>query len=245
MVLLVTALLLSAPDVPTHREAHVSFAVDEAFQARGGLQYWFTLQDRVSRDLAPLATGLGSGAYVVMSRIVHTLNKRSCFFSASRVLDVDYINAIGPIFEVTVIGPGQFHAARTPANNFTVQHFGREALEARADDPAFRQLEALCGAAPDSVVLQHNSDFARILGWRTAQGSLTWTAHYALGPHRTRVCVVTMSSLVNLPPFFIGGRGRLHDESVKEAIALVRALRQYREPPTPCTLSGVEGRPGD
>lgn len=235
MGLLVTALLFSAPDLPTHREARVTFVVDEAFQARGGLQYWFALQNGVSRDLAPLARGLGPAAFMVMSRIVHTLNKPACFFSADRVLDVDYINAIGPIFQVTARGPGQFHAARTPANDFSVRHFDRQALKARAEDAAFRQLEALCGAAPDSVVLQRNSDFARILGWRTAEGSLTWTAHYAVGPHHTRVCVVTMSSLVNLPPFFLGGKGRLHDESVREAVALVRALRKYADP-------GCEGR---
>jgi hypothetical protein len=235
MVPLVTALLFSAPDLPTHREGRVSFAVDEAFQARGGLQYWFALQSGVSRELAPLARGLGPATHVVMSRIVHTLNKPACFFSAERVLDIDYINTIGPVFQVTAKGPGQFHAARTPANDFTVRHFDRKALEARVEDPAFRQLEALCGAAPDSVVVQHNSDFARILGWRTAEGSFTWTAHYALGPQRTRVCVVTMSALVNLPPFFLGGKGRLHDESVREAVALVRALRQYDDPPCGAT----------
>lgn len=225
---------LAAAQAPTElharREPQVGFAVDEAFQARGGVQYYFAMAARPSTEFAPLDPSRTPTPHVVMSRLVHTLNKDADFFSAARVVDVDYINAIGPQFKVTKLGPGRFHADRSPSNDFTVVHYDEAALAVRPREPALDQVEALCGAGPASVVAQHNTGFARVLGWRTAEAGFTWTAHYRLGPGRTRVCVLTMSLLINIPPFFVGGRNRLHEESLKETLALIAALRAW-EPP--------------
>jgi hypothetical protein len=36
-----------------------------------------------------------------------------------------------------------------------------------------------------------------------------------------------MSLLHNLPPFFLGGRQRVHDEALGGALMLIQALRAY------------------
>jgi hypothetical protein len=232
VVWVLTALLAASPGLPVRREPLVAFAVDDALQAAGGVQYFFALAQGVALEFAPLGPPPPRPRpHVLMSRIVHTLEKDAGFFTAARVLDLGYINALGPGFRVSQAGPGRFHAARTPSNDFTVRFLDAGALAARPRDPAVDQVEALCGGGPDSMVAQHNSGFARVLGVRTAEASFTWTAHYRLVPGRTRVCVLTMSYLVNVPPFFLGGTARVHDESLKEALALIRAMRAYPAPP--------------
>jgi hypothetical protein len=245
MVLLVATLLAAAPgdagQAPAPAPAEVSvksvrrertatFAVDEALQAQGGMQYFFALEPAVLPDFAALDAASGPHPYVMMSRIVHTLDKDASFFSAERVLDLDYMRTVGPQFQLTQKAPGVFRVGRTPANDFTLEHLGEAELTATPRAPALDQVDALCGAGPQVVVVQRNTGFSRVMGWRTAEASFTFTAHHRVTAGRTRVCVVTMSYLVNVPPFFLGGARRVHDESLKEALALIRALRVYPVP---------------
>ena len=80
---------------------------------------------------------------------------------------------------------------------------------------------------PASVVLQRNFGFASVLGWRTAERAVTFTAHVPMGPGRTRLVVCTISHLHHLPPFFLGGRDRVLRESVEGAAALIGRMRSY------------------
>jgi hypothetical protein len=209
------------------REARPRFETDDGFQRRGGVQYYFTLTTEVAPDFRPFDDVARTERFhVVMSRIEHTVERDSAFFSAARALDIDYMKAVAPDYELSSKGGGRFHAARMPSNNFTVRFLDAPALSV-ATEPGVAQLGQLCGEGAESVVVQKNSDFARVMGFRTAEASFTWTAHYRLEPGRTRICVVTMSYLVNLPPFFAGGEGRVHAESVREALQMISRLREY------------------
>jgi hypothetical protein len=194
------------------------------------VQYFFALEQAVLPEFSPLDPAAGPHAYVMMSRIVHTLDKDVGFFSAERVLDLDYMKTVGPQFRLTQKSPGVFHVGRTPANDFTLEHLDEAQLAATPRAPALDQVDALCGPGPQVLVVQRNTGFARVMGWRTAEASFTFTAHHRVAAGRTRVCVVTLSYLVNVPPFFLGGAARVHDESLKEALALIRALRAYPAP---------------
>lgn len=227
---------------PVRREERIGFAVDEALQARGGVQYFYELIDQDAdalthesfAKLQPLDVRGRWAArkeplYVLVSRIVYTLEKDASFFTAERVRDVTYMNAILPGVGIEQKAPGRYTVAKMPANSFTVRHLGREALTATPREPAlehFLSLSAELGT-PDSVVAQENFDFSRVMGARTSELSVTWTAHHALAPGRTRVVVYTMSLLYNLPPFFLGGKRRVHDEALGGALTLIQNLRAY------------------
>lgn len=99
-----------------------------------------------------------------------------------------------------------------------------------ADVSAFLALTPELGR-PHSVVIQHNYDFARVMGVRTGAASVTWTAHYRLAPGRTRVVSTTLSLLHNVPPFFLGGDERVHQEARDGALMLIERMRRYREVP--------------
>jgi hypothetical protein len=66
------------------------------------------------------------------------------------------------------------------------------------------------------------------MGFRTAEGSFTWTAHYAVAPGQTRIVVLMMSYLAMLPPFFLGGEERVLHESTTGALRLIGRLRDLR-----------------
>lgn len=223
----VVALLLlsAAADNSLRRELKPTFIADEAFQSHGGTQYFYALDRTVWPEFISLgaATPQTKKPYVVMSRAVHTLSKDVSFFSSERTFDLKYQQAVAPEYEVSQVGPGKFRAERMPANNFTLEHVEREALSARH----FEALEKLCGRGPDSVLIQKNSEFERVVGIRTAEASFIWEAHYALAPGQTRVCSVALSYLINLPPFFMGGEGRVHTETLREALGRIRKLRAY------------------
>lgn len=243
LVLLVPgAMAEEAARPPVRREERITFEVDATLQERGGVQYFYELidqdQDALAREsfakLQPLdARGRWAGSkeplYVLVSRIVYTLDKDVAFFTAERVRDVAYMNTILPGADIRRKAPGQYTVAKTPANSFTVRYLGREALTATPRDAALERILSLAPelGLPDSVVVQENFDFARVMGARTSALSVTWTAHYPLAPGRTRVAVCTMSLLYNLPPFFLGGRQRVHDEALGGALMLIQALRAY------------------
>jgi hypothetical protein len=227
---------------PVRREERITFETDARFQEGGGVQYFYELidrdQDALAREsfamLQPLdVRGRWAGRkepfHVLVSRIVYTIDKDVSFFTAERVTDVAYMNTILPGADIRRKAPGEYTVTKTPANSFTVRYLGREALTATPRDAALERFLSLAPdpGLPDSVVVQENFDFARVMGVRTSELSITWTAHYPLGPGRTRVHVCTMSLLYNLPPFFLGGRQRVHDEALGGALMLIQALRAY------------------
>jgi hypothetical protein len=244
---LVTAATAYADEAPVmRREASVRFELDPAFQADGGVQYFYELAEKEpSPETASKAFALFrafdvTGAWaarteplnVVMSRIVYTMEKDSSFFNPRRAKDVDYLNAVAPGLDITRVNDDTYRTSATPANSFRIRWLDSAAVKRLPREEGLTRLLELCAspALPDSVVVQDNSGFAKVLGWRTGEASFTWTAHYPLAPGRTRVCVFTMSYLHNLPPFFMGGEGRVFSESVNGAATLIRNLRAYRPP---------------
>jgi hypothetical protein len=226
---------------PMRREPALDFAVDEAFQADGGVQYFYELARKETdpaRSNATLArlqaldesgrwATHGAPLHVVMSRLVYVVEQDAAFFTEARATDLGWMNAVAPDFDITRRPDGGFHADKTPANDFTIRFLGATQVAAQPPDGGLARLEALLphAARPTSVVVQENFDFARVMGVRTGAFSVTWTAHLALAPGRTRVHVVTLSALHHLPPFFLGGERRVFDESVRGARELIERLR--------------------
>jgi hypothetical protein len=232
--LLLVAWLAAAPgaraaeEIPLRREAGLRFAADEAFQARGGVQYWYALQDRVGLDLLDFDPDRSSrtAGHVLATRLVHTLDKDASFFTPERSIDLQYLNSVAQGYGITQPGPGRFRSARTPSNEFTVRFVPIEPAPATRE-PGVTQLIEVCHlGVPESVVVQHNQGFARVMGMRTAEASYTWTGHFRLAPGRTRVCVVSMSYVFTLPPFFLGGADRVLSESLRETVGMIRRLRE-------------------
>jgi hypothetical protein len=92
-----------------------------------------------------------------------------------------------------------------------------------------RQATALSAALGpvEVVVLQENFDFENIFGMRTGEGSVTVTTHHPAGPGRTRVAVHMLTLMHNVPPFFLGGEGRVLDTTLDGALSLIEKLRSY------------------
>jgi hypothetical protein len=226
---------------PLRQERDMGFSIDGAFQDSGGVQYFYQLVERddarsselVQRflplDVNDRWTALSEPINVVVIRFVYTVDKDISFFTEARAFDVDYINTVAKEMEVSRNSNGSFHIGRTPENTCRLVHYDEARVRAASGQPALKQLLALTGenGLPNSVVFQENTDFARVLGHRTAAASMTWTAHFPLAPGRTRVAVLTMSYLYELPPFFLGGSGRVMRESMRGATDLIERLRAY------------------
>lgn len=244
--LLAVSLVSSAAfaETPLRREPSASFEVDVAFQDRGGVQYFYELlrADR-SPDLSPTFSAfrafdvhdvwkrLDAPANVVLSRLVYTIDKDVSFFTEARTRDIDYINAIAREAKVSRNDDGSFRASQTPANTFRIEYFDASRVQAAVGVlPGLARVLELSGLAgpPHSVVFQENRDFDRVMGFRTAAGSFTWTAHYAAGKGKTRLVVFIVSYLHTLPPFFMGGEKRVFRESTEGARVLIDRLRDYR-----------------
>jgi hypothetical protein len=230
-------LTLAAAPVELRQERALDFAVDEAFQNDGGVQYFYELADPVAKPTegSPLAifrsmdelSKPNDPYHVVMSRLVYTVDRDVSFFTEARARDAEWMNRVAPDVGVTAEADGSFRAARTPSNRFRITW-----LEPPfPDDAGLKRFLSLLpsGAVPVSVVVQKNSDFSRVLGMRTAERALTYTAHVPLGPGRTRVFVCSMSLLHTLPPFFLGGRKRVYVEAIEGAGKLIEQLRNAPE----------------
>ena len=118
-----------------------------------------------------------------------------------------------------------------------MSYFDRAALQSLPADSAVALALARMGellpdaGVPDVLVLQENYDFARVLGWRTAELGVTWSAHYRVGEHQTMLHVCSMSYLHSTPPFFLGGDGRVLSEAIGGATLFIDNLRQYVKRP--------------
>lgn len=235
VALLITVVLSAAPEM--RRETNLDFVADEAFQATGGVQYFYELDAPNDapletsalarfRALDPQATAKDP-YHVVMGRIVYTVDRDVSYFTEARSRDVLYLRKVAPDMGVRREPDGAFRVSKSPSNRFTLTWF--EAPRRGVDAYLDRFFTFLPGE-PASIVVQRNDDFARILGFRTAERSLTYTAHLPLGPGKTRISVITMSLLVNLPPDFLGGTTRVVKESVDGAQQLIQSLREYSGP---------------
>ncbi len=235
MAPLVALAILTASPVEMRREADLEFAVDEAFQQDGGVQYFYELAEPGPKPSSALTrframdpeSTIDDPYVVVMSRLVYTLERDISFFTETRARDVSYLKQVAPDMGVRLEPDGTFRVTKVPSNRFKLTWFDEPVA---GNDPALTAFFGLLPAAdkPASVVLQKNDDFARVMGWRTAERAITFTAHFAIAPGRTRVVVCNMSLLHHLPPFFLGGRGRVFHESVDGAATLIGHLRAWR-----------------
>lgn len=239
---LVLALALATlPHTPpeVRREPAIGFAVDTRLQDAGGLQYFFALGRRETTPLQqapfdrlrPLLHGVEEGMpalHVLTTRIVFTVDRDAGFFTAERATDPDFLNAVIPEGRVEQIAEATFRTQLTPANTFKVRFIGEKELAKGKREPAVQLLIDLAPelGTPVSVVTQDNYNFDRVIGVRTAAWSVTWTGHYRLPQGRTRVVSYTLSLVHNLPPFFLGGDERVHQEARKSAVALVEGIRR-------------------
>ncbi|PZR08041.1 MAG: hypothetical protein DI536_25735 [Archangium gephyra] len=234
LTLFATSALAAEPTM--RRETRLEFAIDDAFQNDGGVQFFYEFFEPaqvadagVGTDFARVRTlddkaTHGEQLHAVMSRIVYTLERDITYFTEARARDVKYINTIAPEVKATVDAKGVFHTSKPPANSFTIEW--QKPL--REDSPYRAFLPA--GAEIDSLIVQRNSDFDRMFGFKTAERAVTWTAHQPLGEGRTRVFVVTMSLMHNIPPGFMGGKERVYKEAVESATQLIGRLRNYKGP---------------
>lgn len=236
LALVASAAAAAPPEM--RREPQLDFKPDEAFQRDGGVQFFYALEPSLPtppatsawarlRPLDDLATP--TDAYeVVMSRIVYTVARDVSYFTEARARDTKYLATVAPEMKVTAAPDGSFLVGRMPKNRFRLSWFDAPTPAEPTLEPFFRFLPT--DAAPASIVVQRNSEFGRVMGWRTAERSITYTAHFSRGPGVTRVHVVTMSLLYHVPPFFLGGKARVYREAVDETANLIEALREYRGP---------------
>jgi hypothetical protein len=218
------------------QESAIDFVRDEAFQEQGGVQYYYELGHTVPHPqegsawarLLPLdeRASPGDSFHVLMSRIEYTVQRDASFFTEARARDVEYLQKVAPEMGIRLEGDGSFRVSKMPSNRFTLSWVD----DPNPTDAAGKRFLELVGGKPDSIVIQRNSDFDRVLGFRTAERSVTYTAHLPLAPGKTRVSVCTLSLLHHLPPPFIGGRDRIFRESVQAAASLIQRLRDYRGP---------------
>lgn len=226
---------------PLRRESLAGFAVDEPFQRSGGVQLFYGL----TRDVDPAGSQDGTFAafrpfdfndrfdeltstvHVVMSRLVHTVNKDVSFFTEARARDLEYLRAIAPTMKLSQLDDGRFRVGVLPQNDFAILYFGARDVQDLAAKNAIPALLLRGQTLPATIVVQENTGFSRVMGWRTAEMGVTWTAHYAVSPGVTRVEVATMSYLHTLPPFFLGGVERVYKESLSGALGMIQRLRAY------------------
>jgi hypothetical protein len=232
-------------DVVARRETDVGFALDAEFQRDGGVQYFYQL---LKQDLPPSRSAVfktyepfdlrGRNAssaeplHLVVGRVSYVLEKDISFFSEQRVRDPEYIAAVARGYGITRQPDGTFRASKMPANSFRIHYLDQAEVARRASDGGVaRLLDFMPDAGhPAVVVVQENYDFSRVMGVRTGDDSYTWTAHYPLGPGRTQLNVCTMSYLHTVPPFFLGGEGRVLSESIDGITAFIKNLRAYQPP---------------
>ena len=228
----------AVPEVAMRREPLVDFAIDEQLQQDGGVQYYYELTASMPQPGPASALGRFRGLdelaipdesyQVLMSRLVYTVDRDISFFTEARARDVTYLRAVAPDMGITAEPDGSFRVAHMPSNHFRLTWFEAPSTCALADSALARFCEFLPAEhQPASVVLQRNFGFASVLGWRTAERAVTFTAHVPMGPGRTRLVVCTISRLHHLPPFFLGGRDRVLRESVEGAAALIGRMRSY------------------
>ncbi len=231
----------AAEAVTLRRESGVRFSADETFLRAGGVQYFYQLIEREAQpqahknfalfrhfDINERWGTLDSAPHVIISRVVHSLARPSSYFSYKRANDLSYIQSVAPQMQVTRQADGRFRVGTTPSNTFLVHHFSAQQLDELAPTLGVKHMLDLCSEQRlDALVIQENTDFAPVLGMRTAEMSVTWTGHVATDVNETRLCVVAMTYLHTLPPFFLGGVARMHNEYVSGTRALIGALRRH------------------
>ncbi len=230
VALLTTTSALASP--AARREERPDFKIDEDFQRRGGVQVFIelanaeTLPATNSRfqmfqviDRRDRLKAIAEPVHVAMVRVSYLIEKDVSFFSEQRLRDLSYVRAIAPDMDVRARTDGSFTVSRIPSNRFTLTY--------RDSAREVPEIAALAGSTGAPVVEQENSDFGRVMGWRTGAWSSTWTFHEPVARGQTRVTVLTLSYLYNVPPDFMGGERRVVRETMEQTLAMIDRLRRY------------------
>jgi hypothetical protein len=232
-----------ATNVQVRQEDKFLFALDQDLLRADGIQFFYELDKGVSAnslfspalqlshvlDTQGELAASGEVFHVLVTRAAYDVNKDISFFQAPRLLDPVYMNAILPGYGIRQLETHRYSVSATPANTFTLDLVGRDQIlssPATSAEQAIVRWEAGLGV-PDLIVKQHNYGFSRVMGVRTSLMSRTFTAHYSLGAGRTRIIVTSLSYLYNIPPFFLGGAGRVYKEARKGALTAIQNLRAY------------------
>ncbi len=238
----------AAPPKPTLKpkiENQYHFVLDRALLNQGTPQYYSRL---LLKKEAPLNTpefssivgidfpgyyrNRGNDDYAVMlGRVVFTIPKPIEFYSGTRLTDVNRMNRLMPEFPARrdPSRSGSFFSDGYPGCKFTVETWSRDELLALGNSrPELRYAEKMNPelGVPDRIVIQHNFDFERVLGFKTSRGALTLTAHYADGPNRTLISTFSLGYLENLPPAVWGGAGIVTETSRDATLVLIERLRK-------------------
>ncbi len=224
-----------APNL-TRIENHVDFLTDTNFLSKGGIQLFFELisSDQKAEayesflklrplDKDDLWSRRNEPLYILTSRLVYEVRKDLSFFSENRLYDESYLNQLLPSYRIKKMGSNVFRSCSAPQNTFVIEYFRSGLLPT--------ELESLGGGlvTPGVAILQHNHDFEKILGFRTALMGRTLTLHHSSGPGRTRIIVWSLSYIHNIPPFFLGGSIRVVSEVRKKSFDLITRLRNFDE----------------
>lgn len=217
-------------------EGRLDFPADETFLRSGGVQVFFELISREARAeerpsfkiLRVLDTGdhwskKNGPLYVLASRIVFQVEKDISFFSKERIYDESYLNRFLPAYQVRRLSERRFRSGALPRNDFEIEYF-----EPGSMPRSFGQLSESSGS-PEVVLFQHNHEFEKIMGFKTALMGRTLTLHSPLGPGLTRITAWSLSYLHNIPPFFLGGEARVTGEAKKKSLELVARLRDFED----------------
>ena len=229
-------------------ESRADFAVDRAFLLSGGIQYHYSF---VSIDDAPESSPSfrwlsrfdfpgywsrrGSADYhVVLGRVAYVVNKPVSFFSKERTLSLEYLRAMLPEQSIQSLGQeagfSVFETSGPPSCQARLKHVSKDELEALSAQSPERLLADLIpelGRA-EVVGVQRNDRFGTVMGFKTAQGAVALTGHYAISPTQTLLHAVNLNFLHNIPPAFLGGEDRVKEEAQKATLEIVRRIRSYR-----------------
>ncbi len=169
-------------------------AIESAFQALLKLDHGGVWSKQTEPEL-----------HALVSRVAYIAPHPISFFSADRVTDATFINAVSPNLQVRAEGGPSFSISGStlrgiPSARLDVEHFTALALP-RASHPAAAALH-LPGVQPKpgALVWQRTYDFGRIMGMRTSEENFSATLHYELSAGETLVVNYSLGYLYTLPP---------------------------------------------
>jgi hypothetical protein len=233
---------------PLQETPRVDFALNRDFLLSGGIQYHYAFIPKEGDpessasfqwlkrfDFPGYWRNRGAADYaVVLGRMAYVVEKPIEYFRAERVLGLDHLKRMIPDQEIRALGQEQgfsvFSFSGPPSCEGRLKHLERDDLEALPQGSVERLLADLLpelGRAA-AVGLQRNDRFGTVMGFKTAQGAVALTAHYALDSKRTLIHVVNLNYLHNIPPAFLGGEDRVKEEARKATLELVQRLRALR-----------------
>ena len=168
--------------------------------------------------------------YVILNKAIYLMEEKVDYFTEALLTNENFIQQTLPQYNITKVDAQKYHiecGTFAPDFDYSLSYFQAPYTDQKVlpiVDYIKKKNPEL--GAPQTLTVQHNYNFGKVLFQKTSKMSIAVFAYYPYGENKTLVLNYTLNYVHNLPPKIMGGYKIMMQEIVEGMRDLVLQTRK-------------------